>query len=425
MAGTQVYIPYCLRSFQGFLVSDIKEFRDRAHMQIILSRNDDDVRICARCGDNLLGCHDKYWVEARHLRVCGWTVSVCFYREKRHCGSCKKVRSEWISFLSPTSPHVTLEMAFWINRLTEITSVLQVSHLESIDKQTCYKIDKYILTRLLQGYQIPPVTHIAVDEVYARGPRQLKDGEDRGDLFLTVVVDLKTRKVIWVSQGRSKESLNDFFAALGSVQAAKIQVVATDQHDPYNASIREHAPQAKVVWDRFHLVQKFNEALNEERHLELERIDPEGGMGDLANNKYKYIFMTRAGNRSSLDKKHIEEVMKQNTKFTQLEIIKERFHQVFDQYDKTSAQEVLCDVYDWAYQAKAFKITKWIMSIIDDERFWNYFEFKVTTGLSEGINRVIKGIKWQAYGYKDMTYFALKILQKAGFLNSKYAMNGI
>jgi hypothetical protein len=73
-------------------------------------------------------------------------------------------------------------------------------------------------------------------------------------------------------------------------------------------------------------VQKFNEALNEERHLELERIDPEGGMGDLANNKYKYIFMTRAGNRSSLDKKHIEEVMKQNTKFTQLEIIKERFH---------------------------------------------------------------------------------------------------
>jgi hypothetical protein len=38
---------------------------------------------------------------------------------------------------------------------------------------------------------------------------------------------------------------------------------------------------------------------------------------------------------------------------------------------------------------------------------------------------VIKGIKWQAYGYKDMTYFALKILQKAGFLNSKYAMNGI
>ena len=173
------------------------------------------------------------------------------------------------------------------------------------------------------------------------------------------------------------------------------------------------------------MVQKFNEALNEERRLELERLDPEGNMGDLINNKYKYIFMTKAKNRSALDKKHIEEVMRQNSRITQLEIIKERFHQVFDQHDKLSAQEVLCDVYDWAYQAKAFHITKWIMSIIDDERFWNYFEFKVTTGLSEGINRVIKGVKWQAYGYKDMHYFALKILQKAGFLNSKFALNGI
>ncbi|MBI4402521.1 MAG: transposase [Deltaproteobacteria bacterium] len=52
----------------------------------------------------------------------------------------------------------------------------------------------------------------------------------------------------------------------------------------------------------------------------------------------------------------------------------------------------------------------------------NYFIYKVTTGLSEGINRVIKGLKWQAYGYKDMEYFALKILQKAGYLNYRYCL---
>ena len=236
MAGAEVYIPYCFRSFQGFSVVDIKEYRESAHMQIILSRDKDDPRVCARCGEGLGAYHDRYSVEARHLRVCGWTVSVCFFREKRHCQSCKKVRSEWISFLCPSSPHVTLEMAFWINRLTELTSVLKVSYLESIDKMTCYKIDKHILTRLLQGYSIPPVTHIAVDEVYARGLKQLKEGENRDDLFLTVVVDLKSRKVIWVSQGRSTESLNDFFSALGPEQAKKIQVVATDQHHAFAAS---------------------------------------------------------------------------------------------------------------------------------------------------------------------------------------------
>ncbi len=58
--------------------------------------------------------------------------------------------------------------------------------------------------------------------------------------------------------------------------------------------------------------------------------------------------------------------------------------------------------------------------MLDEQRLWNYFRYKVTTGVSEGINRVIKGLKWQAYGYKDMFYFALKILQKAGYLNSRY-----
>jgi transposase len=62
----------------------------------------------------------------------------------------------------------------------------------------------------------------------------------------------------------------------------------------------------------------------------------------------------------------------------------------------------------------------WLEKMLDEERLWNYFTFKVTTGISEGINRVIKGLKWQAYGYKDMFYFRLKIMQKAGYLNSLF-----
>ena len=84
------------------------------------------------------------------------------------------------------------------------------------------------------------------------------------------------------------------------------------------------------------------------------------------------------------------------------------------------AQELLCECYEWADQIKAVQIMKWIWNIMDDERLWNYFEYKVTTGLSEGINRAIKGLKWQAYGYKDMLYFSLKILQKVGYLNHRY-----
>lgn len=419
-AKASIYIPYAFRSFQGFRVTDIKEFQLERHMEIVLEREPDKAHLCSRCGKEL-GCQDsRYWVKARHLRLFNWTVSVSFWREKRHCPTCNKIRSELIEWICPTSPHMTMELAWWINRMSEITSVLAVSKLESVDKMACYKVDHHILARLLQGYEIPSVTHISVDEVYARGPKQMKENETRDDLFLTVIVDQKTHKVIWVSPSRRKEALDTFFEMIGPSGCKQIEVVATDQHEGYSASVAQYCPQAKVVWDRFHLVQKFNEALNEERKLELESIDPEGKMGDLMNGKYRYVFLTKAKNRGETDSRHIDQVMRLNERMAKLELIKERFHQMFDVTDTQSAQIMLCECYEWAWQAKAFQIVEWIWRIMDDQRFWNYWEHRVTTGLSEGINRAIKGLKWQAYGYKNMAYFALKIMQKCGYLNHRY-----
>lgn len=420
----KLYIPQVFRSFQGFDVADLKEWRAKRHMEIVLVANEKREHRCWRCMGVLGAQNSRYLVRAKHLRMMGWQVTVAFYREKRHCPSCNKTRSEHIEFLCPSSPHVTMELAWWLSRLSEETSVLAVSRLESVDKETCYQVDKFILTRLLQGYKIPKVTHISVDEVYARSRRQLKDGEDRDDLFVTVIVDLKTHRVIWVSQSRKKEALDEFFQIIGQKGCEQIEVVATDQHRGYAASVEEFCPKATVVWDRFHLVQNFNEAVNDDRKSEYEQIDPESktaeSMLDLMRGKYKYIFLTKAANRSKTDQRHIDEVMQTNQKIARLEIIKEHFHKLFDCQSRLEAQVHMAEVYQWAFDARAWNVWRWISSIREEPRFWNYFDYRVTTGLSEGINRVIKGLKWQAYGYKDMFYFALKILQKAGYLNSRF-----
>src|SRR6185436_15785462 len=285
----------------------------------------------------------------------------------------RKVRSELIEWLCPTSPHMTLELAWWINRMSEVTSVMAVSRLESVDKMACYKVDHYILGRLLQGYEIPQITHISVDEVYARSPRQMKENESRDDLFLTVIVDHKTHKVIWVSPSRRKEALDTFFEMLGPESCKKIEVVATDQHEAYSASVEQYAPQATIVWDRFHLVNRFNEALNEERRTELEKIDPEGEMGDLMNGRYRYVFLTKAKNRKTRDQRHIEEVMRLNERMAKLELIKEHFHKMFDCPDVLSAQVMLGECYEWAWQIKAIHLVEWIWRIMDEKRFWNYW----------------------------------------------------
>ena len=416
-----LYIPYAFRNFQGFSVVDIKESIAEQKMEIVLEKNPDHVCLCGRCGERLGAMKDRYWVRARHLRVFNWQVAVGFWREKRWCPNCKKVRSEMIDFICPTSPHVTMELAWWISRLSEITSVLQVSKLESVDKMTCYEVDHHILKALLQSYQITKVTHIGVDEVYARGPKQLKAGETRDDLFFTVIVDLRTHKVIWVSRSRRKEALDQFFKLVGPEACQDIRVVATDQHDGYTASVKEHCPNAVVVLDRFHLVQNFNEALNEDRRAELENIDPEGEMGDLMNGKYRYLFLTKSKNRSLKDQQHIATVTQLNKKMAMLEIIKEHFHKLFDAPTELDAKVMLAEIYQWSMDANAGNVFKWIRGILQDSRFWNFFAHRFTSGVVEGINRAIKGLKWQAYGYKNMHYFALKILQKCGYLNHRYA----
>lgn len=417
------YFPYIFRSFQGFKTLDLKEFIKDKRLEIHLESEPERVRLCTCCGLRLGALKDRYHVKAKHIRAMGWQVEVCFFREKRFCESCKKVRSEWVDWICPTSPHMTMELAWWINRLSEIATVIQVSKLESIDKMACYKVDKHILLRLLQGYEVPSVTRISVDEVYARSKRQQKEHETRDDLFLTVIADQRTRKVIWVSQSRRKEALDTFFEMLGPEGCKRIEVVNCDQHKGYAESVREYCPKASLIWDRFHLVQKFNELLNDERKREWDKYgDPAMKEDDLLAGKYRYIYLTKAKNRTEEDQRHIEEVMKKNQRIAKLEMIKEHFHKVFDESDKLTVQIMLSECYQWSMQINAWDMAFWIRDLSNREEFYNYFDHRTTSSISEGLNRAIKTLKWVAYGYKDMVYFGLKIMQKHGYLNSNHAL---
>lgn len=422
-AKVQLYVPRCFNSFQGFSVKDIKEFATDRRVEIHLERNLEETAICNACGLPLGHYHDQYQMRVKHLRVFDWNVEVHFMRNKYKCDNCKKIRSEWLSWICPTTPNLTMDFAWWLNRLTEITSVKQVSNLYSVDKMTCYKIDMHILQRLFQGYKIPDITHIGVDEVYVRSPIQKKDGETRDDLFFTVIVDLRTHKVIWVSKSRRKEALDIFFELIGKEACEKIEVVATDQHEGYGASVREYCPNASLVWDRFHLLQRFNEALNEERKKESERVKGRDHYRDLLNGKNRFLFLKRAHHRTPKEKEHLEEVVQLNWKIARLELIKEKFHQMYDSKTIEDAELCLHEAYEWATNINAWEVVHFLDDIRHSQAFWNYFSHRFTTSVVEGINRAIKGLKWQAYGYKNMAYFALKIMQKLGYLNHKYALN--
>jgi transposase len=413
-------IPRFANNFEGYETVDMKEFLASGEIELHLVRSSTKKFRCHRCATELGAERGRYRLKLEAMPIMGFRTFVYFWRHKGNCSKCKKARAEAVDFIAPETPHLTRDYAWWIGRVCEIAAVSRVGELTNQDETTTWRIDYRRMQRMLAYYTIPEVTQISVDEVYARKKAKHK-GESRNDRFFTVVTDLKTHRVIWVSESRSKHGLDQFFALIGEAGREKITLVAMDQHEDYAASVREHCPKATIVWDRFHLMQNFEEAINEVRKDLHEQQAGGSEMKRLSRGKYRYLFLKKENRRTEEERTHINQILALNNRFAKLEIIKERMLSFFDQPDEAAAKAVFDEVALWSLQEYFLPLMKWCRNF---EAGWhtvkNYFTHRVTSALSEGINNVIKAIKRRAYGYRNMHYFRLKIMQVCGYLNSRY-----
>ena len=198
-------------------------------------------------------------------------------------------------------------------------------------------------------------------------------------------------------------------------------MVAADQHEAYARSVAKNCKNATLVWDRFHIMQNFEKAVNETRKQAHEELRKKTNLKELTRGKYRFLFLKKATRRTQDEQKHINEVVKENELFLKLELIKERMITFFDQPDEVQARYVFHDVGAWAAEAGFTELKKW-WNRLDDQwsQLANYFKFRVTSAVSEGINNVVKSLKRRAFGYRNMEYFKLKILQTCGYLNSRF-----
>ena len=405
--------------FAGYETVDIQTSIKKQTCEIHLKRRADKPMNCHRCGCFLERSRGRHRIRLETLSVMGYRCFINLWREKAHCSKCKKARSEHIEFMAKETPHLTQDYAWLIGRMCEMAAVSRVAEFVGQDNMTVRRVDLERMMRMLKHYKIPEVRRIAVDEVYAR--KKPRDGESRDDRFFTIISDLDTHRVIWVSDSRKKEALDSFFKIIGKKACAKITVVATDQHDAYKASVKQYCKSALVVWDRFHLVKAFTEALNEERKTIHRNAAGDSLTKMLTQGKNRYIFVKRASKRTKEEAQHIDEAMKANELLLKLELIKERFLTFFDEVDEIGGWLVLEEVGSWIKEIQAPTLLSWWKNLTSGwQTLKNYFSCRVTTALSEGINNVIKTLKRRAYGFRNMEYFKLKIMQACGYLNSKY-----
>lgn len=411
---------YRLFRVDGYDVLDVKIWFEKGMVEVFLEANDSTEMRCHKCDTGLEGGRGKHRMRLQGMPVGTLKTYINFWRHKGHCPRCKKARSERVDFLSEQTPHLTKQYAAWVGSLCEIAAVSRAAEFMGQDEMTTWRLDFERMKKMAATYKIPDVKRISVDEVYARRKPKF-DGESRDERFFTVITDLETRRVIWVSESRSKKALDEFFIIIGKKECEQIEVVAVDQHESYASSVKQYCKNATIVWDRFHVMQIFEEAVNETRMRLHEEQAAKSEMKRLTRGKYRFLFLKKANRRTAEEREHIDDVLKENEYFAKLELIKERMLSFFDQPDEASAREVFEQVGDWIFQAGFLPLMKWYKNIRNGwETLKNYFRYRVTSALAEGTNNVIKALKRRAYGYRNMTYFRLKIMQVCGYLNSKF-----
>lgn len=406
--------------YVGYKMIDQRIKINEEKVAIYLERLPDKEFRCYRCDHPLGVKRGQHRMCLKEMTMMGFKVFVHLFRFKGHCVRCKKARSEAIPFLSEETPHATKAYSHFLGRLCEITTVKQSAWFCQESDSTVFRADLERMERLLRHYHIPPTTRISVDEVYMGKLEEA--GDHRNDQFFTIVTDLNTRRVIWVERSRRQEALDKFFQKVGPKFCRRLEVIVTDQHEDYIRSAKQYCPEAVHVLDRFHILKNFEEAVNESRKL-LRKMLPmkeDSQLWEKTRGKYRFVFLKRASKRTSNERKHIDEVCKENKIFFELELIKERMLTFFDASSAEEAEKIFKEIRKWIYEAGFPHLKSWWNHMA---RKWNllknYFTYRVTTAVSEGLNHVIKTLKRRCYGFRTIRYFQLKILQQCGFINSR------
>lgn len=314
------------------------------------------------------------------------------------CDNCNGVRVEHLSF-ADASKRVTDRLAQYIYDLCKMLTVHDVAEHLDLDPKTIKAIDKSFLEKGFGWTDCHDLRVLAIDEIALR----------KGHNYMTVVMDYFSGRVVWMSEGRSKETLDRFFAEMTNRQKEAIEAVAMDMWEPYINRVKHHCPNANIVFDFFHVVQAFGRVIDKvrrEEYLKANEQDRKVLKGS------RYLLLKNEENLTDKQQSRLKDVLELNSTLNMLYVLKDHLKLIYYCNDRQKAKKTLDDWCEMAGQIEHSSVKGFIRRL----RFFeygilNHADYPIGTSKLEGVNNKIKVIKRKAYGFHDSEYFALKVKQ--------------
>lgn len=355
-------------------------------------------RRCSGCGDAVVAIHDQAIRRIRDLPVFGDHVQLLVPRLRLACPACGP-RLEHLDWLDPHA-RVTRRLAENVARLCTVTSILHAARWFGLNWKTVKQIDFRHLERTLGPVDLTGVTVIAMDEFAIQ----------KGHRYATVVVEPERKRVLWVGRGRSRADVRPFFELLGPHGCQALRAVAMDMNTAYDLEVKQHCPNAEVVYDLFHVVAKYGrEVIDRVRVDEANRLRDDRTARRVVKTS-RWLLLRNRENVPPEQAVQLDELLAANRALLTVYLLKDDLKQLWRYRSQAWARKFWAS---WKRRAlrsgleplKVFvrRLEPYLPGILAHCRW------PLGTNLVEGINNKIKVIKRMAYGYRDDAYFFLKI----------------
>ena len=330
--------------------------------------------------------------------------------QRVECAICHVVRQVKLQFASPRRSY-TKSFERYALELSRHMTILDVAEHLGVSWDVIKDIQKRHLKKRFSKPKLTNLKHIAIDEISV----------GKGHKYLTVVLNLKTGAIIFVGDGKGTDALDPFWKRLKR-SAHKIKAVAIDMSPAYISAVMKNLPNAAIVFDRFHVIKLFNEKLSDFRRRLFRELNDNLGKKMLKGTRWLLLKGQENLNEQRNETKRLEDALQCNKPLATAYYMKEDLRALWDWENKEAAEWHLDS---WIAMANASKIPmlQKFAKTLAAHRYgiMAYFDYRISTGPLEGTNNKIKTMKRQAYGFRDMEFFKLKIL---GLHETKYALVG-
>ena len=345
-----------------------------------------ELLTCPDCSHPVRGRFEERTRRWRHVGVMGHPTYLEGPIRRLRCPVCVAVQTERVPWARPGSAF-TRAFEDVVGRLAQLLNHTAVAEFTGISWVTVGSIARRLVAEHLSERRFEGVRNIGVDEISYRKHHR----------FLTVVVDHDRGCVIWVGEGKSADTLRRFFDEFGPERTSQLQLISVDMSAAYGQAIREAAPQAQIVFDRFHVARLSNFALQEIRADELKKVD----RYDRPTVKgCLWAILKRTARLNKGESRRLAAIARMNSPIYRGLLMKESFLEIFTAARADDARTRMLEWIEWAQRSQLGPFVRLARTVRRHlEGILAFIDSKLTNARLEGMNNKIRLLSHRAFGF--------------------------